>query len=85
MDRERSSRPVMPELPAGWTSLVDANSGKTLFLKSATKDLVFSLTEVFKIAALAELTSAAGTPGAGQLGPTPGVPAVAMYSTGGRD
>jgi hypothetical protein len=77
MDRERSSRPVMPELPAGWTSLVDANSGKTLFLNSVTKDLVFSLIEVFKIAALAELTGAAGTPGVGQLGPTPGVPAVA--------
>jgi hypothetical protein len=62
----------MPELPAGWISLVDANSGKTLFLNSAIKDLVFSLTEVFKIAALAELTSVAR-----QLGPTPGVPAAA--------
>ena len=69
MDPDRSTAPLLPELPAGCKPLVDGSSGRTVYLNAATKDLIFDLTEVFRVAAREKLTREVG-----QFGPTPRVP-----------
>ena len=77
MTQAQRQAKLQPVLPPGWSSLVDGHSGKTVYLHTVTKDLVFDLTEVYKFTARLELANEVGQ---SDPGPTFGVPVAAAAS-----
>ena len=79
MEEARRRGPSLPDLPVGWSSFVDSASGRTLFLNNESKDVVFTLTDVFRAVVTAELLNSRNTD-TKRNRPTPGVPVAASVT-----